>query len=191
MDAVASDRRSASETMPEPRRSRCVRPLFAARTGLRAVGLGALLCFAPSLAAAQNAGDGWITRVEPAAAPAAVDRPFNPGEPSLTGETGLSISIEDDLGGEPLLTPTEDGFVVVRQPLMRGGEGGPYFGAGLGVEATTGYNDGHGEVAGKIVGGVSAPVSDTMSLYGEYQHMRRLEAGEALDRWQFGLRRKF
>lgn len=182
MAAMASDRPSGGAM-----RSLCQIGAFCAKLAHFCIALS-LFSFSGA-ASAQQATSGWSTTVEPAPrrAEPAPRGGYDTELPLTLEREGVTLSIENDLGGAPKRGASR--YLVLRRGLAPEAEGGPYVGAGFGLETDYGADD--EEVTGKLVGGVAAPLSDKMQLYGEYQHQRSLQHSDADDRFQFGLRRKF
>lgn len=182
MGAVASDRSSRSASRYSARRNAFCPVLAQACFTL-------VLFFSSFPAVAQQGVSGWSTVVEPA--PRVVEHiptgGLDTGLPTAFERNGVSIRVEND-NGAPAKEESSR-FLVVRGGFAREVDSGPYVGAAVGLEKA--YGSVEEEFSGKLVGGVAAPVSDAVQLYGEYQHLRSLESSGADDRFQLGLRRKF
>ena len=150
--------------------------------------LAVAVAIAGGLAARADESDGWRTETRPAPPPRVVTPrgPIDMRLPTGLIENGVSFSVERDLAAPP----TDEGgrFLVLRRGAAPGSA--VYYGAGLGVEPTAPGEEEPG-LAGRLVGGVAAPFSNTMDVYGELQHQRSLEDGGVDNRVQFGLRRRF
>lgn len=96
-------------------------------------------------------------------------------------ETGFGATTKGDVRRSP----------VVRLQLTPGEQVVTYAGGGVGRESDVGGYDPDGALAGRLIGGVAAPLGGELHLFGEFQHVRRFGGRDGVNRALFGLRRGF
>lgn len=103
---------------------------------------------------------------------------------------GLTVGVEDRFAARTQVDAEEARGVMARIRFSGGGALQPYAGLGLGRAPELPGDPGEA-VAGRLVGGVAAPVADGFHLFGEYQNVRQSAGRGAYHRALIGLRRAF